>query len=345
MFLAAIGVLALTAAGIVAYGWWGVTTPMHVKDGEVVPFTIARGESVANISRNLARFGLVRRKEFFRYYVHMQGQGARLQAGEYALQRDMNIPEITALFVEGRVVPNETTVTFPEGFSVKDMDGALAEKKLLPSGAFYRLAKDWEGYLFPDTYRFRKDATATTVRDALIGNFKKKFTAAMRQDAALQLQKAHPRDVEAKNDCAFLSDLSTPPRSDTWCSGDVIVTVASLIEREVRTPEDMKIVSGILWKRLQLGIPLQVDATIVYLSGKKNGEVTYDDLKIESPYNTYLHRGLPPGPIANPGLAALMAAIHPQASQYLYYLSRPTGETVFSKTLEEHNAAIARYLK
>ena len=109
--------------------------------------------------------------------------------------------------------------------------------------------------------------------------------------------------------------------------------------------QDMKTVSGILWKRLQLGMPLQVDATVVYLTGKKTGEVTYNDLKIESPYNTYLHRGLPPGPIANPGLAALLAAIYPTESAYLYYLSKPTGETVFSRTLDEHSEAKAKYLK
>ena len=167
----------------------------------------------------------------------------------------------------------------------------------------------------------------------------------MRKDAALQLQKVHSKDIEVKNDCSFLNDIAIPSRNDAWCSGDVIVTLASLIEREVRTQEDMKMVSGILWRRLQLGIPLQVDAAIVYLTGKKTGEVTYDDLKIESPYNTYLHRGLPPRPIANPGLNALIAAIYPAESDYLYYLSKPTGETVFSKTLEEHNTAKAKYLK
>ena len=104
-------------------------------------------------------------------------------------------------------------------------------------------------------------------------------------------------------------------------------------------------VSGLLWKRMTLGIPLQVDASIVYLTNKKNGEVLLDDLKIVSPYNTYLNRGLPPAPIANPGLQALMAAIYPTESEYLYYLSKPTGETVFSKTLEEHNAAKAKYLR
>ena len=121
--------------------------------------------------------------------------------------------------------------------------------------------------------------------------------------------------------------------------------MASIIEKEVRTSEDKKLVSGILWKRWGIGMPLQADATVVYASGKKNGYVTFEDLKIQSPYNTYLHIGLPVGPISNPGLESIVAAIYPQSSDFWYYLSKPSGETVFSKTLAEHNNAKIKYLK
>ena len=121
--------------------------------------------------------------------------------------------------------------------------------------------------------------------------------------------------------------------------------MASLIEKEVKTPEDKKIVSGILWKRLENSIPLQVDATISYITGKKGDSVSIEETKIDSPYNTYKYKGLPLGPISNPGLESIIASIYPENSDYWYYLSTPEGKTIFSKTLEEHNIAKAKYLK
>ena len=138
-----------------------------------------------------------------------------------------------------------------------------------------------------------------------------------------------------------LQDASQNPQRTVYD----IVTLASILEREVSDSKDRRIVAGILWKRIELGIPLQVDATIAFITGKKTGEITLADLQTPSPYNTYLHRGLPSGPIANPGLDAIESAAHPDPSDYLYYLSKPTGETVFSKTLEEHNIAKATHLK
>ena len=124
-----------------------------------------------------------------------------------------------------------------------------------------------------------------------------------------------------------------------------IITMASLIEKEVRTEEDRSVVSGILWKRLSIGMALQVDATIVYITGKNTTRISSEETKINSPYNTYRRPGLPPGPIANPGLSAIHAAIYPKESPYLYYLSTPDGNTIFSRTLEEHNKAKSRYLR
>ena len=124
-----------------------------------------------------------------------------------------------------------------------------------------------------------------------------------------------------------------------------IVTMASLIEKEAVLNTDREIVSGILWKRLNLGIPLQVDATLIFLTGRKNAKVLYADTAIDSPYNTYKYKGLPKGPIANPGLSAIHAALYPKASPYLYYLSAPDGHIIFSRTLKEHNIAKAKYLK
>ncbi|MEK7149015.1 MAG: endolytic transglycosylase MltG, partial [Patescibacteria group bacterium] len=179
-----------------------------------------------------------------------------------------------------------------------------------------------EGYLFPDTYRLYKDASADDVIRKMLGNFDRKLTKDMRNEIILQRKTIYE-----------------------------IVTIASLIEKEVKSPEDKVLVSGILWKRLQLKIALQVDASIIYI--KTNGrsqlnggeKVLYEDLKIDSPYNTYKYRGLPPGPISNPGLESIEAAIYPKQSPYLFYISTPDGKTIYSKTLEEHNTAVAKYLR
>jgi UPF0755 protein len=124
-----------------------------------------------------------------------------------------------------------------------------------------------------------------------------------------------------------------------------IITMASLLEKEVRTEEDKKIVAGILWKRMEIGMPLQVDATIAYITGKNSTRISKEETKIDSPYNTYKYKGLPLGPICNPGFESIFASLYYEDSDYLYYLSTPEGETIFSKTLEEHNIAKGKYLK
>ena len=171
-----------------------------------------------------------------------------------------------------------------------------------------------EGYLFPDTYRFFKDAKLPDVVNKMIANLENKLT----------------------------SDLKMAIKNSSFTTYEVL-TMASLIEKEVKSDSDREIVSGILWKRLKAKIPLQVDATLVYITGRK--EISDADKKINSPYNTYYYRGLPKGPISNPGLSAIRAAVFPENSPYWYYLSAKDGQTIFSQTLEEHNRNKAIYLK
>jgi UPF0755 protein len=173
-----------------------------------------------------------------------------------------------------------------------------------------------EGYIFPDSYKIRKEETIEDIINKTLQNFDKKVTPELRQE------------IEKQNKTIF-----------------EIITMASLLEKEVKTLEDKKIVSGILWKRLENNMPLQVDATISFITGKKDANISIEETKIDSPYNTYKYKGLPLGPISNPGLESIIAAIYPESSDYWYYLSTPEGETVFSKTLEEHNIAKAKYLK
>ena len=200
----------------------------------------------------------------------------------------------------------KTKVTIPEGFTVKEIEEKLKIK--LPG-------ENLEGYLFPDTYYFPIDVSGEEVVRIMRENFEKKIS---------------PYKEEIEKSGRSLQE---------------IITMASLLEKEVKTKEEKEIASGILWKRLKAGIPLQVDATITYITGKKTTKISLEDLQIDSSYNTYKYKGLPPGPICNPGLESILAALYPKESEYWYYLSTPDGKTLFFKTLEEHNLAKAKYLK
>jgi UPF0755 protein len=172
-----------------------------------------------------------------------------------------------------------------------------------------------EGYLFPDTYEIDKNLNLEDIIFRMLYNFEDKVDFSLREE------------IKAQDKNLF-----------------EIMIMASLLEKEVSDSEDKKIVSGILWKRLEEGMALQVDATIIYLTGKKTTRVSLSDTKIDSPYNTYKYRGLPPAPITNPGLDSILAAIYPEDSSFWFYLSTPQGETIFSETLEEHNIAKNKYL-
>jgi len=206
-------------------------------------------------------------------------------------------------FTKGEFGFKPVKVTVAEGLTVKKIAELLGDFENFDKKEFLEKTGKLEGYLFPDTYLFLPFAETEQIIGTMTDNFKKK-------------------------------------------AGDVgkdIVIMASLIEKEVPDSDDRKIVSGILWKRLKLGMALQVDAVFPYITGKQ--KVLLDDLKIDSPYNTYLHKGLPPGPIANPGLDAIIAARNPQETSYLYYLSGNDGKTHFAKTFSEHLRNKEKYLR
>ena len=245
----------------------------------------------------------------------------------------MTIPEIVQVLSVGEVVSNEVKVTFPEGTSAKEMADILKKKgfdgdgflKNINSGtgvaANYDFLKsnpekaNLEGFLFPDTYIFFKTAKPEEIASRMLINFDEKLTPKMREN--IQSQGKNIFDV---------------------------VTMASILEKEVRTAEDMKIASGIFWDRIGAGMPLQSCATIAYVLGTEKKQYSIEDTRTPSPYNTYINKGLPPGPIDNPGMNSIFAAIYPTKTEFNYFLTDPaTGKTIFSKTLEEHNASKAKY--
>jgi len=292
---------------------WLTFVPIDPFSKEEVLFELEKGQGSRAIAYNLQQQGLVAWSSIFRVYVLTVGVSGNLQAGTYSLSPSMNIPQIAEKFTNGDIVKEKITII--EGWSLKDIGFYLEYNGMYQAEELYDEMPELEGYLFPDTYWIRKGASLEEIIEMMQNNFDKKLEPLM----------------ESINEKGL--DLED------------VITMASLIEKEVQTKEDKEIVSGIFWKRIKYGYPLQSCASIAYIKGIPQWRYSYEDTRIESPYNTYLNYGLPPGPISNPGLDSILAAINPKDSPYLYYLSTPEGETIYSRTLDEHNAATAKYLR
>lgn len=282
---------------------------------------IEKGESSGAIAQRLEEGNLIRSSVAFQILVVKEGLTKKIQAGDFRLSSVMTPLAMAQKMTHGTL---DRWVTLLEGWRREEMTEKLAEKlkgedSNFSEKEFLRLTKDLEGQLFPDTYLFPKDADATRVVALLTSNFQKK-TANLK------------------------------PEKQT-------LILASLVEREANHETDRPIVAGILLKRLEKGWPLQVDATVQYLVGSRSCEVgrqscewwpkelTREDLAVKSPYNTYLSSGLPPSPIANPGLASIKAVISPARTDYWFYLSDKEGKMHYAKTLEDHKQNIALYLR
>lgn len=289
----------------VFFVYQGIYYPIEPGSDETVMFLVKKGEGAKEISINLKKQGLIRYTSLFRVYTLIEDKAEELKAGEYELSFSMNVPEIVNKLASGDRI--KKIITIIEGWTVKDIADYLEVEEL---------NSDLEGYLFPDTYEISPEDGIEEIIEKMLANFDKKLTLELREEITSQGKTIHE-----------------------------IVIMASLVEKEVRTFEDKKIVSGILWKRIENNMPLQVDATITYITGRKSTEILQEELEIDSPYNTYKYKGLPFGPICNPGMESILAAIYPESSEYWFYLSTLEGETIFSKTLKEHNEARAKYLK
>ena len=299
---------------------------------------IAPKSGFSEIAKMLSDKKIIRSQNAFLLYGIISGSAHQLKPGNYFLSSGSTTPEILRVIVKGPAVDKE--ITFPEGVTLKDIEAFLSGAGILPKGSlvnfdfkkiagdyeFLKGRKNFEGFLFPDTYRFFLNSNTEQVVKKFLDNFQ---------------QKAWPLLRECKVQSEKCKEFDTKE----------ILTIASLLEKEVPDFQDRKIISGIIYKRLELGIALHIDATITY--AKCSGafltcaepKVFRKDLTFQSLYNTYLYNGLPPGPIGNPGLEAIKAALNPIQSEYLYYLSDPkTKKTIFSETLEEHIENRAKYL-
>lgn len=283
-----------------------------------VPYrlTIEPGQTLFSVSRELTDDSVIRSPRLFEIFMIALGSEKKVSEGEYYFAQPVSSFEI-ALRISGRQFGiDRKKVTFPEGFTNKQMATRLAQTfDSFDTSLFLTLANEYEGYLFPDTYGFFPSVTP----DAIVVTLRRNFTTKI---ASLE------------------KDIAVSSRSKK----DLII-MASIIEKEARGENDRTIISGILWKRIDSGIPLQVDAPFLYLLGKESKDLTRADLAINSPYNTYKNKGLPPAPIGNPGLASIEAALYPESSPYLYYLHDDDRAIHYAKTYTEHKKNIAQYLR
>ncbi len=292
-------------------------------EGKMV--AVPKGSRLPEVVSILREGGVLPHPLAFRALVHLTFTGRRLHYGEYAFPRPSSVFETWEKLVRGDVIKYEVTVA--PGANLYDVAALLKEKSLVTTEEFLAAAvspvllgrleipaESAEGYLFPDTYILVKPVTPEEILEIMVRQFRRKV----------------PPDMALRAKVAGLSLHQA-------------VTIASIIEKETGVEAEKPLVSAVIRTRLALGMPLQMDPTVIYGAKRFDGTVTRQDLRAAGPYNTYLNRGLPPGPIANPGLPSLDAALDPSKTDYLYFVSNNDGSHTFSRTLPEHNLAVARF--
>lgn len=325
----------ILAAIVLALGFFyynsSVNNPVS-NDSNPVRFVVEPGWGSTRISHELADVGLINNAYVFQLYVWQKGIDSKLQDGEYFFSKSQNLKEIAEILNRGAGASKEITLTFLEGWTIGDMADYLEKQGIGSRNEFlgivqkkapwwddYEVLKskprnlDLEGYLFPDTYRVYRDATSADVVKKMLG------TLEVRMEPLFD-------DIEAQGK-----------------SVHEILTLASILEKEVKGLFDKQNVADIFYKRLDAGIALQSDATVNYATGKSTPRASASDLQIESEYNTYKYRGLPPGPISNPGYESIEAAVHPISNSYYYFLTTPKGEVIYNIDFEGHVADKNKY--
>lgn len=314
------------AAGA-AFFWIGHLLRPVSTSHKAVTVNIKPGSDARTIARTLESKHLIRSEAMFLWVAYRRDALHRMKSGRYRLAQDLGPAEIVERLKKGP--DDERTVVIPEGFTlsqisermksrgvIKDRDEfvrILRNRKPEVTAPFPLPSNGLEGYLFPDTYLFAPNTKPQKVAQTMLDNFTR------------QIYDKHRAEIKGNR-----------------YSLHEIVTIASLIEREAEVPQDRAKIAGVIGNRLRKHMLLQIDATVLYALGRHKSRVLYKDLEVRSPYNTYVHKGLPPGPIASPGEASIVAALSPERHNYLYYVASSDGSHIFTRTEAEHNAAKAR---
>ena len=324
--VAVLAAAAILLAGALAVGAARLLSPVDPQAPDRI-VVIRPGASTSEIAATLQEAGIIRSASHFILAARVRGVARSLRDGEYRFSPAMPLLRIVDVLARGEVVLHP--ITIPEGFTADQIVRTLTRAGLGDAGRLRALTRrgagqfeydflrgvpggNLEGYLFPDTYYIPRFLDEREVVDRFLSQFAQTVVPLWREVG-------------------------------TGRPLHEIVTMASMVEREAKSPGDQPLIAGVLYNRLARGWRLEVDATVLYALGGHKPVVTYEDLKVNSPYNTYLHAGLPPGPIANPGLGAIRAALRPARTDYFFYVARPDGSHAFSRTLSEHLANVRRF--
>lgn len=317
--------LLLTTVGVRTYLQYQPLPSTRTTDKPPTIVYIKPKTGVQEIAQLLREAGVIRTPWVFLVMAYLQGSLTRLQAGEYEFTASMSLLEILHRLESGRILTHQ--VTIPEGFTALDIAQLLATERLADADRFMALVKDakfaerlglpvggLEGYLFPDTYRLSRGMPEEDIIRTMVA----------------RLREVLPSDLEVRAEKLNLDAHG-------------VITLASLIEKEAKLDGERPLVSGVFYNRLRRNMPLQSDPTTVYGAANSRRRITTIDLQRKTPYNTYLKAGLPPGPIANPGLASIRAALNPARVNFLYFVAKNDGSHFFSRTLEQHMEAVRNY--
>lgn len=323
---AALVVLVLLALGLTVAATWLVNDDRRLPQAPLT-IDIPPGSGLNEIAAQLKQEDVVSSARLFSWYARSRHLGDKIQAAEYDLPAHASMRQILDVLALGGH-PAAVWVTVPEGFTARQIGLRLAAAGLVDAASFERIVRQTnltiagqrshglEGYLFPDTYLVPRHASAAAIAAIMTRQF---------------VHELPPRAAVLARRLGY-----TIPQ---------VVVVASMVEREAKVDSERALMAGVYYNRLRIGMPLEVDATIEYALPQHKTALSFKDLTVDSPYNTYVHSGLPPTPIANPGRKSLLAAFHPTRSDYLYYVYRGNGHHEFSRTLEEQQAAERKYLR
>lgn len=303
--------------------------PVNIVNVGEITVVVPQNTNTAQIADLLADKGVIRSPLVFRLYARINNLDGSLKPGRYTLNTEMSVSKIIEELRKGP--PDRIQVTIPEGYTVAQIADMLDQKGITDRESFFKALsqkKDYpfldgididrwglDGYLYPDTYYLGSNTNADKIIDMMLLRFN-------------QLITAHDYVNKALAKGLTLNEA---------------VTIASMVEREARVESERARIAGVIFNRLKLGMPLQIDATVQYALGKPKENLLYKDLEINSPYNTYKISGLPPGPIANPGWPSLQAVVEAEENEYLYYVAKPDGTHAFARTLADHNNNIKKY--
>jgi UPF0755 protein len=317
--------------GLIFFGkfWYGnlLLAPIDTrKEAKLIRVEIPPGATLSRIASELKKVGLIRSTGAFGLMARVLGESNEMKAGEYEISPNLGVIEIINKLVAGDAIAHSVVV--PEGLTLRQVAAKLSNQRVVNSDRFLRAAarkpkylglqvpvarRSVDGYLMPDTYKFQKGVGERQVLKEMLANWNRKV---LRPNQELFRKSSLPMDK--------------------------VIILASLIEREARVPQDRAKISSVIHNRLRRKMKLDIDATVIYALGFHKEALSFADLKVDSPYNTYRNVGLPPGPICNPGADSVLAALQPANTPYLYYVAQPDGSHIFGASYQEHKANIAR---